>query len=327
MILGVDQFRYEPVPDWGMGTPAGIEYGDCPGVAVDADDNVYLFTRSRHGVLVLDRDGIMQDCWGGAEFDRPHGIRIDATGAVWCTDAGSHVVKKLDTAGRVELVLGRPGMPSDTGVLDVDSPTARRVVRGAEPFNTPTQVSVSGNGDMYVSDGYGNARVHRFAADGTLIGSWGQPGTELGQFHLPHGIWCHRDGRVLVADRENDRVQVFDSDGHCVDVWTDVYRPSDLWVDSDDHVYVVQLAVNAGKLSSGRVMAFDAPSILTIRSLEGQILSSWGSADIFAPDGFISAHSLCVDSSGDIYVAQNVITNLQGNYRADIPKVRKYARV
>ncbi len=99
---------------------------------------------------------------------------------------------------------------------------------------------------MYVSDGYGNARVHRFAPDGKLLGSWGEPGAGPGQFHVPHGIAVDRHGTVYVADRENSRLQLFSPAGEFVTEWTDIARPCEIFIDAEDHVFVAELGYRAG---------------------------------------------------------------------------------
>ena len=119
------------------------------------------------------------------------------------------------------MTLGTPNVPSDTGY---DARTLDSIRCGAGPFNSCTKVSIAPNGDLYVSDGYGNARVHRFSPKGELLQSWGEPGTGPGQFHLVHGVLVLPDGRVLVADRENDRIQFFSPDGEYLEQWTDVRR-------------------------------------------------------------------------------------------------------
>src|SRR5439155_15039166 len=109
--------------------------------------------------------------------------------------------------------------------------TLESIIRGGPPFNRPTNLAVAPSGDVYVSDGYGNCRVHRYAADGKLIGSWGEPGSGPGQFILPHSVWVAADGRVLVADRENDRIQVFSPSGEYLTEWG-ALRPTDVCTDA-----------------------------------------------------------------------------------------------
>ena len=186
------------------------------------------------------------------------------------------------------MTLGRPYEPSETGSRET---FLSLVERAAGPFNLPTDVAVSDEGDIYVSDGYGNARVHRFKADGTLRQSWGQPGkAEPGSFHVPHAVWVHTDGRVLVADRENNRVQIFDLDGKYLAQWTGLACPSDIYVDEDGICFIAEL-----------------DSLVSIWSMDGTTLGSWGSPTLQGP--MSGGHAIWVDSCGDLYVGQNQQAN------------------
>src|SRR6185369_3048668 len=118
--------------------------------------------------------------------------------------------------GKLLLTLGTSGKPSDTGIDGIDYRTIKRV--GA-PFHRPTNIALAADGSIYASDGYGNARVHKFAADGKLLFSWGEPGSGPGQFHVPHGIAVDPNGTVFVADRENSRIQLFTSEGKFLYAW------------------------------------------------------------------------------------------------------------
>src|SRR6185295_9071494 len=213
MIVGNGAYRYEVVEGWEQ-LPAGWSHGDVAGVATDSDDRVYVFNRSEHPLIIYDRDGKFLGSWGEGKFT-------------------------LD--GKLLMTLGTKGQPSDTGYTGGNLTSIKR---GAGPFNRPTRLAVAPNGDLYVSDGYGNARIHRFSAKGELLRSWGEPGTEPAQFNLPHSVWVHTDGRVFVCDRENDRVQIFSPDGELLTIWTNVTRPGDLLIDADGHVFVGEMAWN-----------------------------------------------------------------------------------
>jgi sugar lactone lactonase YvrE len=208
MIQGQGEFRYELHEDWEQ-LPEGWRHGDVAGVATDADDRVYVFNRSEHPLIVYDRDGRFLTSWGEGVFTRPHGITI-AGDVVYLADDSDHTVRKFTLEGRLLQTLGTVNQPSDSGYI---APSLTTIKRGAGPFNRPTRLSVAPSGDMYVSDGYGNARVHRFSTSGELLQSWGEPGTQPGQLNLPHSVWAHSDGRVFVCDRENDRVQIFSPTG------------------------------------------------------------------------------------------------------------------
>ena len=160
-------------------------------------------------------------------------------------------------------------------------------------------------GDLYVSDGYGNCRVHRFSPTGELRQSWGVSGAGPGQFHLPHGIAVAADGRVFVCDRENDRIQIFSPDGEYLSEWTDTQRPTHLVFDAQGRAHVSELWWHQGQTSQrhgpvqesryGRVSVFDR---------DGRILARWGGPVAEAPGSFAAPHGLAVDSRGDVYVSE-----------------------
>ena len=178
-------------------------------------------------------------------------------------------------------------------------------LRAAGPFNRPTNLAVGPKGDLYVSDGYGNCRVHQFSPTGALKRSWGVSGKGPGQFHLPHGIAIDRDGRVYVCDRENDRIQIFSPDGEFLSEWTDTQRPTHLVFDREGHAHVSELWWHKGQTSQrhgpiveprpGRVSVFDR---------DGRLLARWGGPDATAAGSFAAPHGLAVDSRGDVYVGE-----------------------
>lgn len=283
--------------------PKGYAHKDVDGVAVDSKDNVYLMTRMDARVLVYDRDGRFIRSWGEKVFTpRTHGIAVGPDDMVYTVDDGDHTVRKFTPEGKQLMMIGTPGKASDTGY---DGKTLVSIKRGGPPFNRPTDVAVAPNGELYVCDGYGNARVHRFAADGTLIRSWGEPGFGPAQFNLPHGIGISPDDRVFVTDRENDRIQIFTRDGQLMDIWTHVQRPTDIAFDKDGRVYVSELWWRVGQSSftNGKIK-YDLPGGVRVLDLQGNLLLHWCSADREAPGNFVAPHTLCVDSRGDLYVGE-----------------------
>jgi DNA-binding beta-propeller fold protein YncE len=329
MIVGDGQYRYEVVEGWEQ-LPDGWAHGDVAGVATDSQDRVYVFNRSEHPVIVYDRDGRFLDAWGDtARYPWSHGITI-VDDVVYLVDGADHTVRKCTLDGTVLLTLGTPGQPSATG-YDIDHPhNLTTIKRGGGPFNRPTRLSVAQNGDLYVSDGYGNARIHRFSADGTLLQSWGEPGTGLGSFNLPHSVWAHTDGRVFVCDRENDRVQIFGPTGELQTIWQNVTKPGDLFIDADVTVYVAEMAWQAGVPSMwGRPTTQTRYAQISVRDLEGNVLAAWGGPDPCAPGSFAAPHGLWVDSRGDIYVGEVTQTALSrsGRWREDCHSLQKFARI
>ena len=277
--VGAGRYTYELVEGWGK-LPEGWTLGQTA-IVTDARDRVYLFNRSDHPLIVLDREGNFLASWGEGVLTDSHGMYIDGDGNLYMPVKNSHVVLKYSPEGNLLMTLGTWDGPSDTGwsgdYLDT-------VARAAGPFNRPSDVALSPSGEIYISDGYGNARVHKFTPDGSLLFSWGAPGkTGPGEFHVPHGVWVHTDGRVLVADRENNRIQIFSPDGEFLTQWTDLARPCDIFIDADETVYVVEL-----------------DAFVSILTIEGEVLSRWpGPTDA-------GAHAIWVDSHGDLYINQNL---------------------
>jgi streptogramin lyase len=166
-------------------------------------------------------------------------------------------------------------------------------------------VAVAKSGDVYVSDGYANARVHRFGLDGELLQSWGEPGPGRGQFHTPHSLWVLDDGRVMVADRQNERIQFFGPDGGYLGEWTDIQRPQDLFVDAHGLVYVAELSWLPGDDAPrrGTVTAYIPPRV-SVFDLSGNLLLRWSDPDPTKPGYFSAPHGIWVDDEGALYLAE-----------------------
>src|SRR6478736_6967432 len=214
-ILGSGEHRYRVVENWAT-LPAGWNLTDVASVAVDSKDRVYVFNRGEHPMVVLNRDGPFIKSWGEGLFRRAHGLHIDAHDNLYCTDDGDHTVRRCTTDGKIDLTIGIPGKPAP--------------FMSGEPFHRCTHTALSPKGDIYVSDGYGNARVHKFSPAGKLLMSWGESGTEPGQFNLVHNISCDPDGWVYVADRENHRIQVFDGNGRYEAQFNNLHRPCGIFM-------------------------------------------------------------------------------------------------
>ncbi|HTU26232.1 MAG TPA: peptidyl-alpha-hydroxyglycine alpha-amidating lyase family protein [Pirellulales bacterium] len=301
-IVGHGQLRFAADSTWCQ-LPAGEELGEVIGVATDSLDRVFLFTRTPNRLRVFDREGKYLHTWHDVPFVRPHGIHIGPDDTVYLTDDSDHTVRRLTPEGKLLMTLGLSGRPSDTGSTGFDYRTIRRA---AGPFNLPTNVALSPDGEIYVSDGYGNARVHRYSPDGRLLQTWGEPGAGPGQFHVPHGIAVDRQGIVYVADRENSRLQRFTSDGKFIDQWTDVARPCEVFIDREGRVFVAELGYYAGMFPGNVPPSPDAPGgRLSIFSPAGELLARWGGgANPCAAGDFWSPHDVWIDSRGDFYVCE-----------------------
>lgn len=287
-ILSDREFRYEVVEGWGR-FPRDLRLGDVAAVAVDRSDNVFLFTRGEHPVVVLDSDGNVLRTWGHGMFKRPHGLHIGPDEAIYCTDDGDHTVRKCTLAGKLLLAIGVPGKPAP--------------FMSGLPFCRCTHTALSPGGEIYISDGYGNACMHKYSPDGRHLSTWGRSGSGPGEFYIPHNVACDADGWVYVADRENHRVQVFDGNGNFEAQWNHLHRPCALCMVGNGaaRFYVGELgpALNA-------TLAF--PNLgprLSILGARGELLArlSAGPAGV-GPGRFIAPHGIAADSRGDLYIGE-----------------------
>lgn len=270
---------------------------------MDRNDRVYLATRVRSCVFVYERDGTFVRTWGEGMFsDRLHGLTIHPDGTLFVVDDAGHSVRHFTVDGKELAPIGPVGRPSDTGY---DGTNVASIQRSAGPYNRPTNIAVAPNGDLYVSDGYGNARVHHFSPHGKLIRSWGEPGTGPGQFKISHGICVLPDGRVLVCDRENDRIQVFTPEGRFLMEWIDVQRPTQLVRGPDGLLHVAELWWRKGlKTPKGEEIASDRYGRISILDTDGHVLSRFGGGPPNTSGNYTAPHGIAVDSRGAVYVAE-----------------------
>jgi DNA-binding beta-propeller fold protein YncE len=275
--VGTGEHRYELIENWAK-LPEGETFGNTSAVATDSQNRVYVFQRKDPPIVVFDAHGNYLDSWGVRAFTNPHGLYI-ADDVAYLTDRDDSVCLVYTLDGKPLQVLGTRGVHSDTGC---DTPGAV-VPRAAGPFNYPTEMVPSPSGDLYVSDGYRNARVHRFSTAGQLLASWGEPGkTAPNQFHLPHSLVVDATGTVYLCDRENNRIQVFSADGRFLAMWPDLRRPLDISIGQDGLLYISEGGVSG---LSPRVSLMDP---------QGRVVARWDA---------LSAHGSWVDSRGDIYMA------------------------
>lgn len=291
MNLGQGQYAYEPVPDWAK-LPADIVLGDVAGIAVDDRDRVYLFNRGSHPVVVLGREGKVLSTWGQGTFVNPHGAAIGPDQSLYLTDNFDHTVRKFTLEGKLLLEIGTPGVSS--GFMS------------GKPFCKCTHSAVGPHGDIFVSDGYQNACIHKFDPAGKHLKSWGTPGTGPGEFNLPHNICCDPDGWLYVADRENSRVQVFDQNGRFETQINNMHRPSGLAITPGSCPDCI-----VGELASYLTVNRDFPNLGPFVSVLDQKSRLLSRLDAKQGAGvglgqFLSPHTIAYDSRGDLFVGDVV---------------------
>ena len=309
MAIGSHRLEYEVVQGWER-LPEGWAFTEVVGVAVDSRERVFVFCRGPHPLIVFDKEGRFVDAWGAGRFVRPHGIFISPDDRVFLVDDEGHTVYEYSTQGELRRRLG-DGQPSDTGYVPGQSP----VTRGAGPFNTVTNVALAPDGELYVADGYGNARVHRFAADGRLLGSWGEPGSGPGQFNLParHRRRPARPG-LRGRPREQPRPDLLARrrpPGH-LGLAEPALRP----------VHRRRRAPLRRRARLRRRQRAGAPPPAhgdtrppaTRRSRrsrsarpDGELIGRVGGEEAILPGNFFAPHGLCVSPRGDLYVGEVVV--------------------
>ncbi len=260
---------YAVDPEWPR-LPAGWTFEETPGIAVDAREHVFVLHRGPHSIMEFDKSGNLVRSWGDGVFVRPHGLRFDHEGNLWSADDQGHIVVKMDPLGRVRMVLGRKNTKGET----------------KDTFNRPTDLAFLPNGDFFVSDGYGNSRVVKFNKDGQFLLAWGKKGTGEGEFNLPHAVAVDKRGRVYVGDRENYRMQVFDSNGKFITQWKHVGSPWGIVV-RDEAIFMCDG-------HNGRILKLN---------LNGEILGVLGSFGKH-PGQFDFVHHLAMGPGGNLYTAE-----------------------
>ena len=294
---------YELADDWPR-LPNDFILGNPTGIGVSSGNDIVVFHRGSRvwqtpmpiekikekTILILDnKTGKIKNAWGSDLFIMPHGLEVDSEDNIWVTDVALHQVFKFSYTGELLMVLGVPNEPGNDSLH----------------FNLPTDVAVSPNGSFYVSDGYGNSRVVRFSKEGNYLFEWGKFGADKGAFNIPHGLDLDKDGNVYVADRENNRIQKFDSLGGFINLWQNksIGQLYSVNIDNDENYLLgIDYVVDENLVPVGSdIFRFNLNLKLNTR---------------FGRSGFYKGqrkryHDIQVDKNGNIYAADILDNSVQ----------------
>jgi hypothetical protein len=279
---------YSVDPKWPQ-KPDHCQWAEVSGIAVDAKDNVYVYTRGTPPVQVFDADGKFVRAWGQDTIKSAHHIKIDHESNVWVADIGHHTIQKHTPDGKLLLTIGTPDQPG----------------RDKTHLNMPTDMAITPKGDVFVSDGYGNARVVHFDRDGKYVKEWGELGSKPGQFSIPHAICLDSKGRLYVADRNNVRVQVFDQTGKPLDVWNNLIVPWGFWVTKNDEIWVCGSSPMQWRPEDTTLGCPPKDQVFMKFNADGKLLQLWtvpkGSDGLERPGELNWVHCIAEDSKGNLY--------------------------
>ena len=248
--------------------PEGVTLGPVSGVDADDAGNVYLLQRQAPPVMCFDRNGKFVRSFGDDLVGTGHGLAVDPQGNVWVTDTGHHLVFKFSPEGKLLLALGESDKP------------------GADEnhFDKPTHTAFGDNGDIFITDGYGNSRIVHVTADGKFVHAWGKAGAGPSEFKAPHAAIVDGKGRLLVCDRDNERIQIFNQEGQLLATWTG-YKPFGIAMDGDGVFFIC---------GNNQVSQLDA---------DGKVVRSWGKEGVEAGQ-FKTPHLMAADKNGNLYIAE-----------------------
>jgi hypothetical protein len=284
---------YKVDPSWPTEKPPGGEWlAAMSSIAIAPDGNIWTFNRGKIPVQVYTPQGKLVKHWGEGMFRNPHTVRFDNAGGLWIIDTLSHAVRKFDTDGKVLMTVGTLDQPGED----------------QNHLNQPNDVAFAANGDLYISDGYGNDRVVVFDKNGKFIRTWGKLGTAPGEFSQPHGIALDSKGRVYVADRNNSRVQIFDPNGKFLTEWKNIVTPWYIVITGNDDVYVCGSSPMLWSQVSERQAALATPpkdQLFMKLDTEGRIKQLWvipkGENGKEQPGDLNWVHGMAVADDGTIY--------------------------
>ncbi|WP_411273922.1 peptidyl-alpha-hydroxyglycine alpha-amidating lyase family protein [Daejeonella sp.] len=283
MPFGLASAQQKDVAEWSLQPArkflkqsADLNFGAVSGVAQNSKGHTFVFNRGLHPLIEFDKKGKFVRYLAEGLIKTSHGIRIDSQDNIWLTDVASHLVLKLNSKGKVQMVLGKadtPGEWDDTGKIVL--------------FNKPSDIGFGRNGDIFITDGYGNSRVVKLNKDGQFLKAWGSKGTGEGQFNIVHAIVTDAQGLLYVADRENKRIQIFDQEGNLLKIWTHVGSPYGLYVTQEQEIFLTDGVAD-------QILKMD---------LSGNIMGRYGASGK-AGGQFGLPHGIIVTPAGEIIVAE-----------------------
>ena len=258
---------YHLVENWAQ-LPPGVKWSRPLGVDIDAHGTIYVSHQHyAMPIMAFDGNGGFLRSWGQRMFALSDSLRTDPTGNIWVTDRGLHQIFKFSGEGQLLMTLGQKGVRGDNESQDA--------------FNEPSDLVIANDGSIFIAEGESTShRVVKYSQDGKFVKYWGGRGTEPGKFDVPHSIAIDSTGRIYVADRGNNRIQLFGQDGQYLDQWTHFGTPNGLFITRDDMLYVVD----------GR------NSLRIANTRDGSIVDRI--------EGLTYPHAVTVDKQGAIYIAE-----------------------
>jgi peptidylamidoglycolate lyase len=297
--------KYELVKDWPQ-LPPDLKLGNPTGIGIDTNQNIVIVHRAdrkwpvlgsmptsniqSNTILIFDKDnGELIDTWGNNLFIMPHGLTVDNENNIWVTDVGLHQIFKFSHNGKLLMKLGGANVSGNDSLH----------------FNKPTDIDVTQSGSFYVSDGYGNSRIVKFSATGKYLFEWGKKGSKEGEFDIPHGIDLDDEGNVYIADRENNRVQTFDSSGRFLKQWTD---------NSFGNICSISIGKEKSKLFAIDDFTFlklkHRGSDILIFDTLGKVQTRFGRSGTYKGSGSWY-HDLTIDKDENIYIGDILYNRIQ----------------
>ena len=267
------------------------KFGWVSGMALDKTGNIWLFNKGEDPVQCYQPDGTFVRTWGKGDFQDPHHIRFDHEGNVWVADFGLHIVQKYTPEGELLMQLGEKGVSGDDQTH----------------FNKPTDMVIAPNGDIFVTDGYGNRRVVHFDKDGNYIKEWGSFGTGKAQFILPHAIVMDAAGHLYVADRNSGRIMIFNQEGEQLDLWSNIIMPWGMSLNAEGDIWVCGSSPHWWK--RGETYPEFKDQMFVRFNTEGRLQQVWtiplgdrNNRESILPGAAVGVHCIVEDKDGNLYV-------------------------